>query len=164
MASGWFSCSFVSMLLHFPSRQYTIEAHWTYLPLLGHSLVERILWVGCTKQCLDAQQDRADLKGGRPVVLQYIEADATQSVDVRVIDTSQEAYPRRAHRIVVGQEELEVELAACYLVSIPRYLLSSSSCMLTLVAATIRTIHPDVEVSCVLVMWLRRDTRHWLVL
>lgn len=139
MASGWFSCSFVSMQLHFPSRQYTIKVHWTYLPLLGHSLVERILWVGCTKQCLDAQQDRADLKGGRPVVLQYIEADATQSVDVRVIDTSQEAYPRRAHRIVVGQEELEVELAACCPVNI--HVLWLSSFLLLMHA------HPQ-QVSC----------------
>ena len=152
------------MLLQAPLRRLPTTVHWTYLPLLRHSFVERILRVGCTEQCLDAQQDRADLKGRGPVVLQYVEADATESVDVRVIDASQEAYPRWAHGVVVGQEELEVELAACSLVNIPCYLPSSSSCMLTLVAAAIRTVHPDVEVSCVLIVWLRRDTRHWLVL
>ena len=137
---------------------------FTDLPLLGHGLVERIFWVGSTEQSLDTEQDCADLESRRPVVLQNVQADATQPVDVGVIDASQEAYPRRAHGVVVGQEELEVELAACSLVNIPCYLPSSSSCMLTLVAAAIRTVHPDVEVSCVLIVWLRRDTRHWLVL
>jgi hypothetical protein len=114
---------------------------------------------------LDAQQDRANLKGRGPVVLEYIQADATESVDVRVIDASQEAYPRWAHGVVVRQEEFKVELAACYPVNIPHYLLSSSCMlMLTLVTAAIGPVNPDVEVSCVLVMWLRRDTRHWLVL
>jgi hypothetical protein len=114
---------------------------------------------------LNAQQDRADLKGRGPVVLEHIEADATESVDVRVIDASQEAYARWAHGVVVGQEELEVELAAYYPVNISHYL-SSSSCMLmlTLVTAAVRPVNPDVKVSCVLVMWLRRDTRHRLVL
>jgi hypothetical protein len=91
-----------------------VALHSTYLPLLRHSFVERVFWVRCTKQCLDAQQDRANLKGRGPVVLQNIQADATQSVDVGVIDASQEAYPRWAHGVVVGQEELEVELAAWY--------------------------------------------------
>ena len=84
----------------------------TNLPLLGDSLVKRVLRVGCTKQSLDTEQDGADLKGGRPVVLEHVQADAAQSVDVWVIDAGQEAYPRRAHGIVVGEEELEVELAA----------------------------------------------------
>lgn len=152
------------MLLQAPLRRLPTTVHWTYLPLLRHSFVERILRVGCTEQCLDAQQDRADLKGRGPVVLQYVEADATESVDVRVIDASQEAYPRWAHGVVVGQEELEVELAACYPVNTALPYLRSPSCVLTLVTAAIRSVHPDVEVSCVLVMWLRRDTRHWLVL
>jgi hypothetical protein len=111
------------MLLQASLRRLPTTVYWTYLPLLRHSFVERILRVGCTEQCLDAQQDRADLEGRGPVVLQYVEADATESVDVRVIDASQEAYPRWAHGVVVGQEELEVELAACYPVNIP--LLSS---------------------------------------
>jgi hypothetical protein len=163
MASGWFSCACVRNAATCPVR-LTKKWHRTYLPLLRHGLVKRILWVRCTEQCLDAQQDRADLKGGRPVVLQYVEADATQSVDVRVIDASQEAYPRWAHGVVVGQEELEVELAAYYPVNTTLPYLRSSSCVLTLVTAAIGPIHPDVEVSCVLVMWLRRDTRHWFVL
>ena len=96
---------------------------FTDLPLLGHGLVERIFWVGSTEQSLDTEQDCADLESRRPVVLQNVQADATQPVDVGVIDASQEAYPRWAHGVVVGQEELEVELAACYPVNIP--LLSS---------------------------------------
>lgn len=61
---------------------------------------------------MDTEQNCADLKSGRPVVLENIQADAAESVDVGVIDAGQEAYPRWAHGIVVGEEELEIELAA----------------------------------------------------
>jgi hypothetical protein len=86
--------------------------------LLGHSLVERIVGVGGAQQGLDTEQNRANLQSGRPVVLQYVQADAAKSVDVRVIDASEEAYPWWAHRVVVGEEELEVESAAWFVVSI----------------------------------------------
>jgi len=79
--------------------------------LLSDSLVEWIFWVRSTEQSLDTEQDCANLKGRRPVVLQHVQADATESVDVRVIDTGQEANPRGTHRIVIREEELEVELA-----------------------------------------------------
>jgi hypothetical protein len=77
---------------------------FAYLPLLGHSLIKRVFWVGSAQQCLDTEQDCADLESRRPVVLQYIQADAAESVDVRVIDASQEAYPRRAHGVVVRKK------------------------------------------------------------
>ena len=83
----------------------------THLPLLSDSLVEGVLGVRSTKQGLDTEQDCANLKGRRPVVLQHIQADATESVDVWVIDAGQESYPRGTHRVVVREEKLEVELA-----------------------------------------------------
>lgn len=131
------------MLLQAPLRRLPTTVHWTYLPLLRHSFVERILRVGCTEQCLDAQQDRADLKGRGPVVLQYVEADATESVDVRVIDASQEAYPRWAHGVVVREEELEVELSAYHVVSI----LSPVACpgslsLLAYLRSSFHLVHP----------------------
>ena len=89
----------------------------TNLPLLGHSLVERIFWVGGTEQGLDTEQDCADLESRRPVILQDVQADATEPVDVRVIDASQEAYPRWAHGIVVREKELKVELSAYHIIS-----------------------------------------------
>ena len=86
--------------------------------MLGHGLVERVFWVGSTKQSLNTEQDRADLESRRPVVLQNVQADAAEPVDVRVIDASQEADPRWAHRVVVREEQLEVELSAYRTVSI----------------------------------------------
>jgi hypothetical protein len=84
---------------------------FTNLPLLGHSLIKRIFWVGCAEESLDTEQNCADLESRRPVVLQNVQADATEPVDVGVIDASQKAYPRWAHGVVVREEELEVELS-----------------------------------------------------
>lgn len=139
---------------------------FTDLPLLGHGLVERIFWVGSTEQSLDTEQDCADLESRRPVVLQNVQADATQPVDVGVIDASQEAYPRWAHGVVVRKEELEVELAACHVVSgwVLSRVLAHCPGLLTFVATSIRSIHPNVEVSCVLIVRLSRDARNRLVL
>jgi len=46
------------------------------------------------------------------LTLQDIEADATQSVNVWVVDLGQEAHLWRGHGVVVGQEQLELEHAA----------------------------------------------------
>jgi hypothetical protein len=43
------------------------------------------------------------------LTLQDIQANATQTVNVGVVDLGQEADFGRSHRIVVGQEELEAE-------------------------------------------------------
>lgn len=45
--------------------------------------------------------------------LQDIEANATKPVDVRVVDFGEEADLWRSHRIVIGEEKLELEDAAC---------------------------------------------------
>jgi hypothetical protein len=46
------------------------------------------------------------------LTLEDIEADATQSVDVWVVDLGQEAHLGRGHGVVVGEEELKLEDAA----------------------------------------------------
>jgi hypothetical protein len=46
------------------------------------------------------------------LTLEDVEADATQSVDVGVVDLGQEAHLGRGHGIVVWEEELELEDAA----------------------------------------------------
>ena len=99
IASGWFSC-FVSATLP-PLQTHRAEVRFTYLPLLCHSLVQRVLGVGSTKQSLDTEQDCADLKSRRPVVLEHVQADTAESVDVRVVDAGQEAYAGWAHGVVV---------------------------------------------------------------
>lgn len=82
------------------------------LPLLRHSFIQRILWVGSTQQCLYAEQDCPYLQSGGPVVLEDVEADSSQAIDVWVIDACEEAYPGWAHGVVVWEEELELEHAA----------------------------------------------------
>lgn len=82
------------------------------LPSLGYVWGERIVWVWRAKECLDRQQDRADLKSWRPVALQNIQADTAKLVDVRVVDLGQETNLWWGHRVVIWEEELKVEDAA----------------------------------------------------
>lgn len=48
------------------------------------------------------------------LALENIEANATQPVDVWVVDLGEEADLGRGHGVVVGEEELELEYTACY--------------------------------------------------
>ena len=75
-------------------------------------LVKRIIKVGSGKQNLDRQQDRSDLEGGAPLVLQDVEADAAQLVDVGVVNLRAEENLGWRHGVLLGQEELTVEEAA----------------------------------------------------
>ena len=43
------------------------------------------------------------------LTLQDIQADTSETVDVGVVDLSQESNLRRSHRIVFGQEQLKTE-------------------------------------------------------
>lgn len=98
------------------------------LPVLGHVGGQGVVGVGGTQQGLDRQQNGSDLQGGRPVVcgqvmsvsaramrgdsqsarvlltLQNIQADATQLVDVGVVDLGEETNLGGHHGIVVCQE------------------------------------------------------------
>lgn len=48
-----------------------------------------------------------------PFVLQNVEADASEFIDVWVIDFRQKAHFRRRHRVVFAEEQFEFENAAC---------------------------------------------------
>lgn len=94
------------------------------LPALGHIVGKRVIRIRGTEQGLDREQDRSDLEGRGPVIwiiirnhvvvpckevltLQDIETDATQAVNVRVIDLGQEADLGGCHRIVVWEEKFQ---------------------------------------------------------
>lgn len=82
---------------------------------------------------MDGEEDSADLQGGGPVVcrevscvsfciwkylgvrltLEDVEADATQLVDVGVVDLGKEADLGRGHGVVIREEEFELEDATC---------------------------------------------------
>jgi hypothetical protein len=46
------------------------------------------------------------------LVLQDVEADASDAIDVGMVDLGQEMHLRRDHRIVLRQEQLQAKLAA----------------------------------------------------
>jgi len=85
----------------------------TYLPLLSHSLVQRILRVRRAQQSLYAEQDCPYLQRRGPIILEHIQAYPAQAIDIGVVDAGEEAYSWRTHGVVVGEEELEVEDTAC---------------------------------------------------
>ena len=60
---------------------------------------------------MDREQHGADLKCGRPLVLENVETDSAEFVDVGMVDLSSEQNFGRDHRVLVGQEELAVEKA-----------------------------------------------------
>lgn len=51
------------------------------------------------------------------LTLQHIQTDSTQSIDVGVINLSEEANLRRRHGVVVGQKQFESEDTTCIIVS-----------------------------------------------
>lgn len=79
------------------------------LPLLRHIWCQWVVWVWCTKQCLDGEEDSADLKSWRPVAFEDVEADAAELVNVWVVDLGEETNLGWGHWVVVWEEELEVE-------------------------------------------------------
>lgn len=46
------------------------------------------------------------------LTLEDVQTDATEFVDVRVVYLGEESDLRRSHRVVVGEEELQIEYAA----------------------------------------------------
>jgi hypothetical protein len=99
------------------------------LPCLRNIVGEGVVGVRGAKESLNGEQNGANLQGRRPVAyfcqpghsqvlyrvrltLEDIETDATQPVDVWVVDLGQEADLGRGHGVVIGEEELELEDAA----------------------------------------------------
>ena len=50
---------------------------------------------------------------GLGLTLKNVEADATQLVDIGVVDLGKEADLGRGHGVVIGEEEFELEDATC---------------------------------------------------
>ena len=55
-------------------------------PLLGDAVVEGVVGVRGTEQGLNAKQHRADLESRGPLTLEDVEANATQLVNVGVVN------------------------------------------------------------------------------
>lgn len=100
----------------------------TNLPLLRHRLVQRVLRIGSTQKCLYTEQYRAYLQSWRPVVLQYVEADAAKAVDVGVVDAGEEAYPRWTHGVVVREKQFQLEDSSCSIETSACTIFSSLPC------------------------------------
>ena len=113
------------------------------LPVLRGLIVEGVVGVGRREEDLDAEEDGADLQRGRPLRLEHVQADAPQRVDVGVVDPRQEPRLGGAHRVVVGEEELQLEDAA-------------------LVGRVLRPGELDVEVPVVVLVNSDLDPRSYL--
>lgn len=82
------------------------------LPQLGHVVGEGVVGIGGRQQGLDGQEHGANLQGGTPLVLEDVEADASESIDVGMIDFGDEAHLGRGHGVVLGEEQFQFEEAA----------------------------------------------------
>src|SRR3569833_308807 len=65
--------------------------------------------VGLSEQALEAEQNSLDVVGGRPLVLQDVQADAPREVHVWVVDGRLEQHRGRGIREVVWEGESELE-------------------------------------------------------
>jgi hypothetical protein len=83
------------------------------LPMFGNIVGKRIVWVGCAEEGLDWEQDSSDLKSRRPLILENVEANSAELVDIGMINLGQEADLGRSHRIIIGQEQLQLEDTIC---------------------------------------------------
>ena len=92
-------------------------------PELGDLLVQWVVKVGSGQQRLDGEKHRADLEGGRPLVLEDVQADSSELVNIGMENLGPKQDLGRNHGVLVGEEELTVEKAsfvwslagACYL-------------------------------------------------
>ena len=78
-------------------------------PVIGHSLIQRVINVRCGHQSLDRQENGFDLKCGTPFGLEDVEANAAKSVDVRVVDLRAEEHLGWDERVLLGEEQFQVE-------------------------------------------------------
>lgn len=136
-------------MYHFPSRFRILGSPFLggcnsglliLLPALGDICSERVIRVRSTEEGLDRQEDSSDLKSGRPVILEDIEANTTKLIDVWVENLGQESNLGRSHWIIVGEEELEAENT-------------------TLIRRLGGTVNLDIEISEVILV--RNGTDSW---
>lgn len=71
--------------------------------------IQGVVWVGCAKKSLDADQDRAYLKGWAPLVFEDVQTYPSQPVYVGMVYLGQETHFWRSHGIVFREEELKLE-------------------------------------------------------
>jgi len=103
---------------------------------------QRIIRVRCAKQSLNREENGSYLKGRGPVALQDIQTDAAKLIDVGMVDLGQESDLGWGHRIIIWEEELELEDTA-------------------LIWGLAGTMYRDVEVSEVVFVGNCADAWDW---
>ena len=79
------------------------------LPVIGNSLVERVVYVGGGHEGLDRKEHSLDLQGRAPLVLENVQADAAEAIDVGVVDLGAEEDFRWDHGILFREEKFSFE-------------------------------------------------------
>ena len=77
--------------------------------LVGDVRHQGVVRVGVRKQRRDGEEHLAHREGGRPLVLEDVQADATVGVDVGVVDLRDELELRRLERVVRGEVDVQEE-------------------------------------------------------
>ena len=113
-------------------------------PSIGNLLIQGIIQVWERHQGLNWQQHRSNLKRGRPLVLQDIQADSTKLVDVRVVDLGSEKDLWWHHWVLIWQEKLAIE---------------NSTFIWSLGGAS----DLNKEMSWILLIWLGVDANDWVL-
>lgn len=81
-------------------------------PVLCDIVGKRVLGVGSTQKGLDWKQNGTNLKSRSPLILEDVQADATQLVDIGVVDLRQKTNLGCVHRVILRQEQLQLKKAA----------------------------------------------------
>jgi len=113
------------------------------LPSLRDIRREWIVWVWCTKEGLNREEDSTNLQGGRPITLEHVKTDSTKLVDIGVVNLGEEANLRWSHRVVIWEKQLELENPA-------------------FVWRLAGSLYRDIEIPKIILVRDCADTRHWL--
>ena len=128
-------------VLHGPLLGFSHSSALIFLPVIGDSLIERIVNVWGRHQSLDRKEHRSNLKCWGPLVLENVEADSSELVDVWVVDLGSEEDLWWNHWVLIWQEELAIK---------------ETSLIWSLGWAS----DLDVEMSIVFLIWLSVDSNN----
>ena len=114
------------------------------LPVVSNFLVKWIIQVWKWHQGLDREEDWSNLEGWWPLVLEDIKANSTELVNVWVVDLGSEQNLWWDHWVLIRQEEFAIEDTS--------FVWSFSW-----------TSNLDIEMSCILLVWLGVDSDDWVL-
>jgi len=96
-----------------PLRRGPIEGPSVVFELLSDLRDEGVVGVGVRKKGANREQHLSNSKGGRPLILEDVQADAAVGVDVWVVDLRCELEPRGLEGVVLREVDPQLKHAPC---------------------------------------------------